>query len=86
MQWGILEVHVIGKNAVLVLFRLETDLNEFLLDDSAENVVIFVEVVDFTSGGDGEKVIILFDCDLHFHETFLDLGEIQLYLCGIRNN
>lgn len=80
VQGNVLEVHVIGKDCGFILFGLKTDLDQFFMDDSAKNIIIFVKVVDFASWGQGKKIVVLLDGDFHLHEIFLDLCEEQLNL------
>lgn len=86
MQGSIFEVHVVGEDGGFVLFGLKTYLNEFFLDDSAENIVIFVNEINFASGRQRKKIVFLLKSYFHFHEVLLDLGEEQLNLCHVSNH
>lgn len=47
MGRSVFDIHIVRENGGLVLFGLESDLDEFLLDYPAKDVVVFVQVVNF---------------------------------------
>ncbi len=77
MRRCLFQVHVVGKHVGFVLFGLESDLHQFLLNHSAEYVIVLIDVVDFLCRY-CKEVIIFLQSNFHFEEVFLNFCEEKL--------